>query len=334
MSAKDGIDRRRVLEGLGLGALVYLLPGCGQSDDEALPSSPRETPAPEPEIPFWEREVGPNPYVEPALARARALGKPLLVLVAPGRRDDARWEREGTFGEFLRLCSDDALVDLALCEVLCATVDELEGRVVVPQDARDGHPLLLLVGVDGTVSTVANDLPTIDAVRRDAVPAGYEAAVRARVAVLERHVHDLVAPTPEAFAALVASATRRLGRERLERIDDARDGELALDPRTADECAAVVRAGIADAEPDGGARERLLASLLDGTKLRLREGPPYGARWATSWGCGGTIEPVPDHHAARRDGAETHDAGISCGMGFVPEISRRFLSFWGTPQWS
>lgn len=53
----------------------------------------------------------------------------------------------------------------------------------------------------------------------------------------------------------------------------------------------------------------------DGAKVRaaLVTKAPAGAHWASSWGCGTDIEGVESQYA------------IDCGMGHVPEGSRRFL---------
>ena len=51
---------------------------------------------------------------------------------------------------------------------------------------------------------------------------------------------------------------------------------------------------------------------------RLHVAPPAGARWASSTGCGTTIE-----------GEEDKGLRVACGMGHTPEISRRFLYFFG-----
>jgi hypothetical protein len=48
----------------------------------------------------------------------------------------------------------------------------------------------------------------------------------------------------------------------------------------------------------------------------VRKSPPAGARWATSLGCGIEIEGAPD------------SLGIACGMGYVPAVSQRFLTFY------
>jgi hypothetical protein len=50
-------------------------------------------------------------------------------------------------------------------------------------------------------------------------------------------------------------------------------------------------------------------------RTRLKDGPPAGAHWARSSGCGVRVEGVSDN------------AVFGCGMGHVPDKSRRFLYF-------
>jgi hypothetical protein len=66
-----------------------------------------------------------------------------------------------------------------------------------------------------------------------------------------------------------------------------------------------------------GDDRRLLDALARAAKSAWVEQPPTGAHWARSAGCGTTIE-----------GKEDGGAMIACGMGFVPELGRRFLLFW------
>ena len=40
---------------------------------------------------------------------------------------------------------------------------------------------------------------------------------------------------------------------------------------------------------------------------------------------------MPESHPAVREEPEARAAGFACGMAHVPEVSQRFLSFWGDP---
>jgi hypothetical protein len=81
-----------------------------------------------------------------ALARAQALGKPLLVFVVPSGPLRTS-ERQVLFGQFLNLASSDALADLALCEVACARMTDLAKLELGL--APGAEPLLVLVETDG-----------------------------------------------------------------------------------------------------------------------------------------------------------------------------------------
>ncbi len=72
--------------------------------------------------------------------------------------------------------------------------------------------------------------------------------------------------------------------------------------------ARALRAALGAATGDLGAR----ATEVRG---RLKDGPPLGAHWARSSGCGVHVEGATDN------------VTFGCGMGHVPEKSRRFLYF-------
>lgn len=66
------------------------------------------------------------------------------------------------------------------------------------------------------------------------------------------------------------------------------------------------------------------AKLAATARVRLSDHDIPGARWAHSSGCGTTFE----HH----DKSDDQRGMIDCGMGFVPEKSRRFLFLLAKPQ--
>lgn len=64
-----------------------------------------------------------------------------------------------------------------------------------------------------------------------------------------------------------------------------------------------------------------VAALAAQAKAQLRVRPPRGSRWADGSGCGSIIE------------GEKDQLSPACGMGHVPELSRRFLYFFApTPR--
>ena len=64
-----------------------------------------------------------------------------------------------------------------------------------------------------------------------------------------------------------------------------------------------------------------MTSAAAEVRRRLVEEPPAGARWANSGGCGVSVE------------GERSAIAIGCGMGHVPERSRRFLYFFTQVGW-
>ena len=324
------MDRRMFLGAAGLGVLAPKLPAWLKAGFQEAGG---------------ERHC-PNPFVRSTLERARALGKPTLVFVVPERGEDSsdpeersaieeRWARQTLFGQYLNYCSEEGLLDLALCEVLCARQSDV--AVHVPEAVDAESPLLLLVDPVAGVRAAADDLPELP--NRDAWGWGPDRdrhledlrkSVRGRVRGLERslnrllHEQDLERGAVARYASL---AVERLGDDVIDAVEAARLGRSELEPRVADDAAAIVLRS-ADASTNEG--RHLLARLADGARFRLRTGPPFGATWARSGGCGSENEAIPDDHPAA--GIEPEllpQLAISCGMGHVPEVSRRFLDFWG-----
>jgi hypothetical protein len=226
--------------------------------------------------------------VQARLARARRAGLPLLVLVVP--RDDARkWERGQAFGEWLNHGSEAELAPLARVEVVCAAMRELplDGGVV-----EDPEPWMVLIDPSGRAEPrlLRAELPAYAEPRARIDPASSEDELFARrVATLAGLVRDALAdPTPAERAPPLAREVRR----------------------------------------------------------RLVDRPPPGSHWAVSSGCGTDVEETPEEKLAREaeeraeeerqqraalaGGTISFRSNVSvrgCGMGHVPEKSRRFLWF-------
>ncbi|AKT36694.1 hypothetical protein [Chondromyces crocatus] len=90
--------------------------------------------------------------------------------------------------------------------------------------------------------------------------------------------------------------------------EERRKQEDALIVRRIAALGALLRKGL-------GADERKVEARAAGVRARLVKQPPAGARWASASGCGVTIE------------GEQNRPMMACGMGHVPEKSRRFLYF-------
>jgi hypothetical protein len=141
------------------------------------------------------------------------------------------------------------------------------------------------------------------------------------------HIHDLVpkAPAGEPLALLV-DTTAVPATVRVITVELADPQAAMQDARStgswqdAEQRAGHVveqnidRIGVALRAALGPANAKLGAKV----RARLSDHEVPGSRWALSGGCGMTFE-----HPTKEE--EEHLGGISCGMGFVPEKSRRFL---------
>ncbi|HET6204846.1 MAG TPA: hypothetical protein VFI25_18815 [Planctomycetota bacterium] len=265
--------------------------------------------------PFLPGGKGPGD-LEAALKSAREAGKPLLVLVIP-LDDREKWERGALFGGLLNTAGDEVLADLALCEVACAPVADLRDRLKLA--GVSGEPLAVLVETGekelrGRAVSPALP-PQPDPLRgeewRNARREAEEAA-RDRIARLAESIRSAVAPDREAIVERAAAAEVGLTPEQMSALVAMADGKGRIDGALADRGAAVLRL---HSEDDPRRRERVLVALHAAAVTRFRLKPPPGARWARAGECGTRVE------------GEENGMVLGCGMGFVPEASRRFLHF-------
>lgn len=315
------MERRHFIGAAGLGLLFPALPGWLRAGFQE--AERQDTGTGDDQGEGEGHGHCPNPYVRSTLERARGLGKPTLVFVVPAEARD-RPERRQLFGQYLNLCDDDALLDLALCEVLCAAQADL--AVHVPEAAKAEDPLMVLVGRRGKVEFVKDDLPDLLPLPFGRDEAEFTKSIEARVATLAGRVHALVAPDRQAIALHAVDAETSLGEERVERVRRALESSDELEPALADAAAAL----LLEVPATDLRAPALRSAVLEGVRARLREGPPFGANWASSSGCGSTIEEVPEGHPAyRADAPPPQSFLMACGMAHVPAVSERFLSFWG-----
>jgi hypothetical protein len=267
----------------------------------------------------WRRIAG------TAYRRAVRAGKPLLALVVPvvdpasGRGYQALWDRGQAFGELLNHGDDDALATLALAEVVCAPAATLQELVpALPA----GEPLMVLIETDGVLAR-ARPLdhplprPSRPEARGPVAPEDWEshfarqaqaesAAIHRRIAVLTRLLHEGLRATPQMLLDRAARARAGLGRP---------PGPASL--TEAHGMAAVLLAA-AVALPE---RERgpAIHRIAEAARTALCRHWVPGSRWANASGCGARPELEPDE--------KDESVGIRCGMGHVPDESRRFLDF-------
>lgn len=201
-AARAAILRRReflkaLLAGAAGAPLAMWIGGCGGRGRAGAQMAP--PPQPEPVAPPPQPEpVAPTPpsSVGQALAQARSLGRPLIVLVIPSDRD-RRWEHGQAFGQLLQHGSEDLLAKIAGCEVVCAEMAEARADLVgiegVP--ARECAALVVL-------GTRARALDVdLAAGKPEPTPFGspnLERSVRERIARLEAALAPLLDVPPGA----------------------------------------------------------------------------------------------------------------------------------------
>jgi len=311
-------DRRRLLRLSATSlAAAGLAPWLASAFGQAPKPRPGKASKPdgEPEDP---RDSPRGRALADAWTAAQARGRPLLVLVVP--RSLARQQRGRDLGAFLLLASDEALADLALCEIACATLAEF--RAVLPEvETRfEAEPLALLVDPDGgRAEPVREWFPPLP---KDphARPADWRTQTddpieeyRRRAAGMAREFHAVIAADRDALARRAADAAAKLGpkdRNRLATLDaDGRPWsteEMRLCPAWALACAA-----------DDEVRQLRIAAIAKLARADLVLHSPRGARWGhTEGGCGDTfLEDPPE---------ETRSSG-PCGTAMMPPVSLRFL---------
>ncbi|HET6204847.1 MAG TPA: hypothetical protein VFI25_18820 [Planctomycetota bacterium] len=278
---------------------------------------------------FFQRGSGEPPGDGPGVRRlvgpldvhwhhARKRGKPLLLLLVP-RRPDERADRGLLFGGLLNHGTDEAMADLALCEVVCASADAVRSQF---KDARfEGEPLMVLVeqrreGV-GVVPVDAT-LPRGDGsgLLREGrevrwIDRGENGALEC-IAMVAEALHGAVAPDRRTLAARAEGARSVLSEEQQMALAAMAEEGAKLDLALADRGAAVL---LRIAEETPALRPRVLGILRQTVAERFRTAAPSGARWARYYTC------IPEFEG------EEGTSMVDCGMALVPEVSRRFLRF-------
>ncbi len=258
-------------------------------------------------------EIDPEDPVSTAIARARAMGKPLLVLIVPEEEKEQR-ERGTVIGSLLSEGDADSLIALSLCEVLCASMEELDR--VVPDVDPEALMVLVETGADKLSSLGGGqELPELLDEDFETEEREYFNSFLARRDYLESELRDLVA----ADAAMV----KRRGEESRRSLSDSEHAALLQDaedayenPRLVDRAAGLVLSMAAERKVP--LRKTRLA-LCVAAKARVRTAPPTGAKWGNYTGCGYDLEDVEPKDQPCR---------FACGTGFTPVLGRRFLAFY------
>ena len=260
--------------------------------------------------------------VSESFRRAQRAGKPLLVFIIP-QDSGAKWERGHAFGAWLNHGTAEELWALALAEVACATMNDL--RRLVPTVGLD-EPLMVVVETDAVPANVTRLNAELGKSQRGRPPASVndwreqerqeEAQVDGQIATLARLARKGLNEGEGTLARRAAQARAALPPELLAQlVGGTPSPALLAQPAQLDRLAAVWTA----AEPERAAGR--VTALGAAVKQRLLHQRLPGSHWATSHGCGTSIEGHPDF-----------GRGIACGMGHVPTKSARFLYFYTVPK--
>lgn len=321
------MNRRSILKGLVLGAGGASVPlwlarpfGLDPADGgDCEPDADRVEVDGEPAAPADEPAASDLPSCETpsAVTGEPCTPRPQLVLVIPGDRQ-ARYYRGHAFGELLHHADDLTLARLALFDVLCATPGEIEAMTGRPLQGEPWMVVLDRTSSKRVVTPLTDPRLRDDSERDDAM---VEARIDERISRLSAMVETAAAPA--VIERLVAAEALALAPGLKDELDivltDAASPRLGLAEAATATLLARVLAPTGD--DDWGfehLRGVILPRLAELTRERLlRTRPPTGARWANSGGCGVRVEGHKQRHA------------IGCGMGHVPERSRRFLAWLG-----
>jgi hypothetical protein len=283
-----------------------------------------------------DQNPDPAPAAQPAPTAATAL-RPRLLVIVP--EDTTQQYRLGhALGEYLNHGSDAALAPLAAVDLACIAAGEID----LPATAIGQGSLALLLVAGDTQRLVRFDLPEDD-VNGRASETLADRVIDERIAIVSNAVRQAVIDRDQ----VVGVSPRMLARSRVQEIARrARAGYAIADWRTVsgldvvyalmegsdetgtprepqaqslmpDEAAHFAPALLAVAlSVEGEARTGLMSTLAEVARRRVVRGEVPGAEWAKSSGCGLSFE------------NREHEVAVACGMGHVPERSRRFLHFY------
>jgi len=309
------MNRRGMLKGLGAAAAAGLWPGWLS---EAFAGQPCGV-------------LRGTATLGAAIQRAHQALKPLLVLVIPAE-EGAKWERGRHFGEWLNFGSDRDLAPLACAELVCSEMAAV--RQLFPSAPAGAEPAALIAQVDRAPARLGVALDAFNAhpdALRVMAPLAEEAGAREwlefRAKLKEQegaNVETCIDRTGAAIRDAIlgdAGALQRRADERWERLA-AGDREVTRrilgggDGAPRDVVAVAPLLAAAAAQRGGAEEQRLTRLLAEAARVQYCTQRIPGSKWAQSSGCGEIVE-----------GEESRGIGILCGMGHVPDKSRRFLYF-------
>lgn len=251
------------------------------------------------------REPGGAKRLLDAIAAAKNIGKPLLVIVVPA--EPARRERGRIWGRFFANANDEAMLDLAVCEVACATrADVVSVLGKEPIEVHDGD-WAVLVETQRTASVAKVIGGALPDVKRHVSNDDEPEAVRAQIATLASLLRRAIVPDAQTIQRRYEQSLGSI------RDDSMRSEEMGIlectvseqSPvrlRDLDRLAAMMRWTVKGA---ANPKRETLVRLAEAARVRLFEYDPPGARWH-----------IVSNHCP------------PCGMGFTPQVSRYFLEFY------
>ncbi len=296
------MDRRNFLRTAGLGVAVISLPGWMQACGSRRDGGGGESAG----LPAFD---GRPRSTEEALARAKALGRPLLVFVVPADLN-MRHERGDLLGVYINRADVEPMADLALCEIWCAQPAEIRSRIARDLAADDAS-LAVLVEADGKPPVlVTGEVPALFPAPgedwRDEAKRVEKAKRRSQV--LFERLHAVLA----ADADMIERRSKLACACVFDKTTVKQDHVAVPSAQLAEQVPAWVRMR---AETFPETRAGCMKLLSDVAIRRWRAVPPPRTQWVRSHGCGVEIE--GDEGGPR----------VACGMGYTPEFSSRFLTF-------
>ncbi len=261
--------------------------------------------AQDPVLPTRRQELG------AAIERARDYAKPLLIFVVPEDSAD-RYDRGCSLGSLLAQDDQEALLQLALCEPVCATRIELAERMEL--EIQGDPPILFIETAADTFLPVIEIDPGL---HLDPEPVrfrlqGSHVAQRQDfLNVASRALRDqLRAALRDEYGSLRRrreQSERVLSGQDLAAIDRYQRWSSRIDKDLVLRAAAIFLAAAEDSD-DILDRRRLRKLLKDQVEEKIMAGRIPGSRWGQKvvFGCG---------------------SWGPCGTGYVPRCSGRFLRF-------
>jgi hypothetical protein len=225
--------------------------------------------------------------------------------------------------------SDEAAAELAVCDLWCATMDET--RKLLPGVDLDLLFAFVLEPDGAAPSFVRGPMPK----ESDIDPRDYEDGSEAWLAALAELEQSRAAVdaklASELHAAIAPDDATVERRARLERAAfESAGSRIPAASMTDDAAPTQLHADFAPAwflarlrRMDPKTRSEACSMATEAVARRWGRIPPPCTRWAELKGC---IDVEIEYLLGDPD--TNHDSGSACGIGYVPDYSRRFLVFY------